>query len=330
MPDEPPGTPPQLRRNPLTGEYVIVASARGARPHSRSQDDERPRLPPFDPTCPLCPGNEAETPPELLVLRGDDADAGWLVRVVPNRYPVVAPGPVAGDGTVASGAHELLIETPRHDLDLPDRDVDSVALMLEALYQRLQALQQRRGTRYVIAFRNHGREAGTSLDHPHSQIVALDFVPPAVQRRVALQRRFYKRTGRCYLCSLIEDERRDGSRLVFEGDGFVALASFAGETPGETLLVPSRHAASFTASRDSLRQHARALHDITLRIRDAFDNPPCNLVLHEPPPRVLNDPALHWCWQLSPRTTIAAGFELGTGVRVNPLSPERAAALLRP
>ncbi len=239
-------------------------------------------------------------------------------------------GPVAGAGSIATGAHEVLIETPRHDLDLPDRDVEAVALMLEALHQRLEALQQRRGTRCVIAFRNHGHEAGTSLDHPHSQIVALDFVPPEVRRRVALQRRFYKRRGRCYVCSLIEDERRDGSRLVLESEGFVALTAYAGVAPGETLLLPLQHAASFTASREALSQQATALHELTLRLRDAFDDPPYNLVLHSAPSRALNDPALHWFWQLTPRVTIEAGFELGTGVRVNPLSPEQAAAMLRP
>ncbi|HEX5369796.1 MAG TPA: DUF4931 domain-containing protein [Dehalococcoidia bacterium] len=331
MPDETAAAPPELRRNSLTGEYVIVAPARGRRPHSQPLEREKHPVPRYDPDCPLCPGNESETPPPLLVLQGDEDGGEWSVRVVPNRYPVVAPGhggPGSTDG-VATGAHEVLVETPRHDLDLPDRGVDSVAQMLEALHQRLQALEQRRGTQHVIAFKNRGREAGTSLDHPHSQIMALDFLPPVVRRRVALARRFYRRSGRCALCALIEDERRNGARLVFEMDGFIALTSFAGDSPGEALLVPLRHAASFSESYDMLPQHSRALHELMTRNRDALDDPPYNLVLHGAPVRALDDPALHWFWQLSPRGTIAAGFELGTGVLVNPLPPEEAAAMLR-
>ena len=327
MADDLSGEGPQLRRDPLTGEFVIIAPQRGQRPHSSPPGRETTKAPAFDPECPLCPGNEEETPPPELVLKG--SDGGWSVRVVPNRYPVVAPGTASRDRSRATGAHEVLVETPRHDLDLPDRGVDSVALMLEALQQRLRALEQRRGTRHVIAFKNRGREAGTSLDHPHSQIMALDFLPPLARRRVVLARRFFQQTGRCYLCTMIEDERRAGLRFVFEREGYVALTSYGCGSPGETLLAPVQHAATFTAARDSLPQHAGALHELTRRNRDAFDDPPYNLVLQGAPVVSANDPALHWFWQLSPRGTIAAGFELGTGVLVNSLSPEQAAKILR-
>lgn len=224
----------------------------------------------------------------------------------------------------------MVVETPLHNLELPDRDHHQVEILLEAFQQRLAALHDRSATRHVAIFKNRGVEAGTSLEHPHSQIVCLDFVPTEVMRRVQVARRFHRKTGGCVLCTVLGEERHTGLRIVFEADGFVAFAPYASASAGEMLLVPIHHAPSFVAASGGLREGlGRALVLLLDRCRTAFGDPPYNLVLHTAPKRWLQDPGLHWFWQLSPRLTRPAGFEIGTGVGINTLAPEDAASVLR-
>jgi UDPglucose--hexose-1-phosphate uridylyltransferase len=290
-----------------------------------------------DPGCPLCPGNEHETPAAILTVAGADRLEPWALRVVPNLYPIVSPAVTGTTGTApllrgrpVTGIHELVVETPLHDKDLPDREQKYVQLLFEVLQARLRHLAARPSTRYVVIFKNKGIEAGTSLHHPHSQIVALDFVPDAVRHRVQIARRFHAESGNCLLCSIVDEERRAGARIVFESDGFVAFAPYASGSAGEALLVPLQHAPSFTTTPAVVcEQLGRSLVALLRRTREAFADPAYNLVLHTAPKRWLADPALHWYWQITPRLTRAAGFELGTGLVINSLAPEEAAAALR-
>jgi UDPglucose--hexose-1-phosphate uridylyltransferase len=259
--------------------------------------------------------------------------------VVPNRFPAVSGARGAAReneseplliSRAATGVHEVVVETPLHNLELPDRDPHQVTLLLEALQQRLASLQERPSTRQVVIFKNKGIEAGTSLDHPHSQIAALDFVPQEVRRRIQVARRFHGKTGRCLVCTILETERRAGLRIVFQAEGFLAFTPYASASAGEVLLVPLEHAPSLVVAPNSLLARlAPALVRLLDRCRAAFADPPHNLALHTAPKRGLGDPSLHWFWQLSPRLTRTAGFELGTGLRINPLAPEDAASLLR-
>ena len=287
--------------------------------------------------CPLCPGNENQTPPAVLTLAAPGATAPWAVRVVPNLYPAVSPGPAASSsadrllyGRRATGVHEVVIETTLHNRELPDRDPSEILVLLEALQQRLSALERRQSTRHTIVFKNAGVDAGTSLEHPHSQIVALDFVPAEVRRRVRRARRHHRDTDGCLLCAIVDEERHAGARIVVDSDGFIAFAPYASAAAGETVLVPLTHAPSFTTAADDVCQRlARALVVLLQRTRNSFNDPAYNLVLHTAPTRWREDKALHWYWQLSPRLTRTAGFELGTGLRINTLAPEEAASLLR-
>ncbi len=194
----------------------------------------------------------------------------------------------------------------------------------------MRELEERAATRHVVVFKNKGFEAGTSLEHPHSQVVALDFVPRQVARRVQRARRHLQSGGGCLLCAVVEEERRGGERIVFEREGFVAFAPFASGSAGEVLLVPEAHAPSFTTTSSEDRDRlALRLIDLLRRMRDAFDDPAYNLVLHTAPRRWRDDEALHWYWQLVPRLTRQAGLELATGLNINQMPPEDAARLLR-
>lgn len=316
---------------------MIVAPGRGGRPHAPEQPQGAVTRAEYVADCPFCAGNEDATPPSVLTLPEDSQ--AWSVRVVPNRFPAVSsqPGTARGGGTgplyasrTATGVHEVVVETPLHNLELPDRNERHVDLLLEAFQQRLVSLLERPTTRHVAIFKNEGLEAGTSLEHPHSQIVGLGFLPADVIGRAQFARRFHQKTGDCVLCTILHEERRGALRIVFEADGFVAFAPYASASAGETLLVPVQHAPSFALVSGGLRIGlGRALAQLLDRCRTAFDDPPYNLVLHTAPKRWLRDPALHWYWQLSPRLSRIAGFELGTGVHINTLAPEDAASMLR-
>lgn len=347
----------ELRRNPLTGEWVIVAPERGRRPHrvgeARIKAPGPARRPERDGDCPFCPGNEgmlpgiaAQLPPAAELPPGAD---GWQVRVVPNKFPAVepvdtgggagklsesvsepgSPGRAALEETLPGrGRHEVIVEGPRHDLDLTSLPEETVVAVLEAYRWRLLAARELPGVRHVVVFRNHGEEAGTSLLHPHSQLVALPVVPEAAARRKQQARAHYSATGRCLLCRLVERERTLGRRLVFAGAGFAALVPFAAGVPCETWIVPWRHGPDFAAtSAEELRQLASCLRRVLRALKAGLGDPDYNYVLHTFAAEA--DPALHWLLRIRPRTVTPAGFEVGSGISINPSSPEEDAALLR-
>jgi UDPglucose--hexose-1-phosphate uridylyltransferase len=318
----------ELRQDPISGEEVIVAPGRASRPQVEARTRTRPASQRVA-SCSLCPGNEERTPPPILTLPSRIAIGGWSVRVIPNLYPVVEPAEAADSGHRVSGVHEVVVETPRHDERLEDRDIESITLLLETYQARLRDLEARPATRYVQVFKNHGLEGGASLEHPHSQIVALDFIPVGVRRERARASRYLREKGACLLCAMLEEERRLRDRLVFQTEGFVAFAPFASRWAGEVFLVPAAHQASFgDVASDEASGLAGGLKTLLTRLRDVFGAPAYNLVLHTSAGTRYAQ-ALHWYWQLTPRLGREAGLEIGTGLRVNSWAPEDVARLLR-
>ena len=326
----------ELRRNPLTHQWVVIASARSGRPDEYVAGSPRPRRPARDPECPFCPGNEARTPPTILELPGATG-AGWAVRVVENAYPALttpATGPPpAGTALLpvapGAGAHEVIVESPEHDREVADRGRGEVRLMLEAYRSRYRALIDVPGIAFVSVFKNQGRTAGASLEHPHSQVVALPMTPAAVRRRSEIAAAHRERTGRCLMCDVATEELNDGRRIVRDGTGFVTFVPHAPEFPGEMWAVPKAHAASFATLPDGdLDGMAEALIDATRRLRDRLGDPDFNYAIHSPASDEQTAPHHHWYVQISPRTTTLAGVELATGLRINPESPEETATRL--
>src|SRR5690606_25371998 len=280
----------ELRQDPCTGRWVIVAPARGRRPgaHAPAAGGDVPAAgPDFVPTCPFCPGNEQSTPPEAyrLPAPGD----GWRVRVVPNLFPAVAPASAFETAAVttaatatagapaaaalfaaqpAVGAHEVIIETPYHSRHLADMDVAELAAVLSVYRARYKALMEQPGVRYVSLFRNHARDAGTSQPHPHAQLIALPMVPIDVEPRWDVANRYRASTGRCLYCDLLAAER-SGSRLVLETGGFAAACAFAPRFPFETWILPVRHEPDFGRVTDEeLAELARVLRTVLRGLRD--------------------------------------------------------------
>lgn len=335
----------EYRYNRWMDEWVIVAPQRGARPHEMGAPPGRRAAAPYVPSCPFCPGNEAETPPALVTVPADARSGGWQIRIFPNKYPALAldaarpASPVAAAevsgapfrAEPGAGAHEVLVETPRHD-GVPASWTDAQAAgIVSACRDRYRTLAARPEIRYVLVFRNHGERAGTSLEHPHSQIIATSVLPETVRRRREIAREYRRRTGTCLLCRLAEEEIEARVRVVSRDRDFAVFHPFAAARPAETWIVPLAHAPSFDALDDAtLPRFAVVLRDVLRRLQIAFDDPDFNYVIHSDSPG--DDAAaadLHWFVRVVPQLSRTAGFELGAGVYINTEPPEETAERMR-
>lgn len=331
----------ELRTDPITGRIVAIDTGDFKR---RDDFELTPvRLEDAPAACPLCEGREGDAGPEILAWReGGPANVpGWSVRVVANRHPMLrieAGLEVRMDGVQEArpglGAHEVIIETPVHDQPLHTMDADRIWRVLWAWRTRLQDLK--RDSRFVsaVVFKNHGRAAGARLDHSHSQLVAFPVVPPELTDELRGVARHMASTGRCIFCDVVQQEMRDGRRIVSDQDAVIALAPFASRVPFETWLVPRQHASRFEDAPDeTLQVLAVVLKSVMARIDWALERPACNIVLHTAPWGVTSgadaESAFHWHVEIIPRVTRYGGLEWGSGVHRNPVSPEQAAAALR-
>jgi UDPglucose--hexose-1-phosphate uridylyltransferase len=329
---------PELRRNPTTREWVIIAADRGLRPHDFIRQQPRSQEPEYSPNCPFCPGNESQAPPAVLELPRTRASNRWQVRVVPNMYPALSTGNSVGRPTKGSlltwlpgtGAHEVVVETPRHD-ELPaETTAQDLTLVLRACQLRYSALAARPGTRYVLIFKNHGEAAGTSLRHSHSQIIAAPVLPESERRKGDIAAEHYRSSGSCLICQLAREERRDASRVVTQSDNYTVFCPFFAARPAETWIVPMGHQQSFALVEEAALEGLSSVLRQTLRRLDsAFDDPDFNYVVQSAPVGEETLPHHHWYMRIIPRLATPAGFELGSEVYINTLSPESAAARLR-
>ncbi|MDQ4005347.1 MAG: galactose-1-phosphate uridylyltransferase, partial [Actinomycetota bacterium] len=295
---------------------------------------ERPTPPPFDPDCPFCPGNEDRTPPEI---HRRPLEGPWQWRLIPNMYPAVArEGTTERHGQEmtlemdAVGAHEVLIESPTHSERLDEMDLDRLGSRVRLWRDRSREIAAEPWARAVSVFRNFGRKAGTSIEHPHSQIIATPVTPPELRRRVDVAERYWDEYGRSVYADLLEGELDRGLRLVAVRDDFAAIAPFASRFPFETWILPRDHTASFTQLADGqIPGLAGLLRDVLRGLRDAAGDPDLNLAIRSAP--VGDEGKRSYVWHLGifPRLTIPAGFELGAGMAINPMPPERAAERLR-
>jgi len=328
---------PELRRDPIVGRWVIIATDRARRPHDAGRlREEQPGS-----LCPFDPGQEDKTPREVYVAgRAASSPANgadWKVRVIPNRYPALMiegnldREPVGiYDRMNGIGAHEVVIETPDHGRDLASLTDLEVAEVLYAFKARVLDLRNDLRFRYVLLFKNHGSRAGATLEHSHSQLIALPVTPRQVAEEVEGARRHYEHRERCIFCDIVLQERKDRSRLVLENDDFVVMAPWAPRSPFETWIVPRRHESNFEAEpRERLAACAAALRSTLKRLAVALGDPPYNFMVHSNPLRDPASPSYHWHIEVMPALTQVAGFEWGSGFHINPVPPEEAAEFLR-
>ena len=326
----------ELRKDPITDRWVIVASERGVRP----SDFETVTTVQPGGYCPFCPGNEDATPGEILSWRrqGSGRDApGWSVRVVPNRYPALhVEDPLDReaegiyDRMTGTGAHEVIIETPDHAESLADLALRDLEQVLCAWRERIVDLRRDLRLQHILVFKNHGAAAGATLEHEHSQLIALPFVPRETAVELEGAARWFALRERCVFCDAIRQERRDGRRMIFENDRFVAFAPFASRAPFLIWLLPKAHRSHFEATRrEELGSLAEALRLVLRKLDKALEKPAFNLVVQTAPLRHEPSPSYHWRIEIAPTLTRTGGFEWGSGCAINPTPPEEAAAFLR-
>jgi len=336
----------ELRKDYLLDRWVVIATERSRRPTDFAKPQQES---PKNATCPLCPGNEHMTPPAVMlylksngeIIKDKDADGlrhkNWLVRAIPNLFPAFAPpkDPVDQEQIMKSesfgcavGHHEVLVESPNHDEDPADAELPQLVHLINAYVDRLRELSAKTYVQYVQIFRNHGKEAGASLSHAHSQIIATPFVPRTVSEEMAASKNFWSEHGKCVFCDIIEKESKS-SRLILENQHFVVFAPYASVHPMEFWILPKKHDMNIL----NLTQSEREAFVTTLKaslkgLKDLVNDPPYNYGFHL---SLNRDSSEHYHWHLEvyPQLSIWAGFEKSTGMYINTVTPETAAAELR-
>jgi UDPglucose--hexose-1-phosphate uridylyltransferase len=316
---------------------VIIATDRAKRPTDFIRHKVQIHGTSF---CPFCYGNEAKTPPEILAYRnqGSARDTpGWSLRVVPNKFPALGiegslnrQGEGLYDKMNGIGAHEVIIETPEHSQTLANLPVQRVEDALWAYRDRILDLKKDRRFKYILIFKNHGEPAGASLEHTHSQLIALPVVPKRVLEEVNGAREYYNFKERCIFCDVIRQERESQNRVISENELFISLAPFAPRFPFEMWIISKAHRSAFEESqKHEFEQLAAILKDMLARLDKVLDSPAYNYIVHTSPfPDVVND-YYHWHLEIMPTLTKVAGFEWGTGFYINPTPPEESARFLR-
>lgn len=334
---------PQLRKDPVVGRWVIISTERGKRPNPFGH---RTNATPTG-TCPFCLGSEGSTPPEILAYRPDGSKAnmpGWTLRVVPNKFPaLMIEGNLdrRGDGVFdlmnGVGAHEVIIESPTHEVNMGMLGEKQFEDILWAYRDRILDLRKDKRFRYILVFKNQGSEAGATLEHTHSQLIAMPIVPRDVIEELMGAKEFYGYKERCIYCDILRQEIEDRARIVSENDNFLVICPFAPRFPFETWILPKKHSPYFEhASKQEYVDLARSLRETLIRLNRSLDDPPFNYIIHSYP---FNYPAnsseeaendhYHWHVEIMPKLTQVAGFEWGSGFYINPVTPEDSALSLR-
>ncbi len=326
----------QVRKNKATNEWVIYAPSRSKRPIDFKQDRaESALLPEHDDTCPFCQGNENMLPGIIMVYPKNKQEL-WSTRIVPNKFPALTPDGntfrnkegiyVTMDG---HGRHEVIIEHPTHNQTIATMPQEDVNAVIETYHLRYSDLIKAHENMLTIIFRNHGKRAGTSLVHPHSQIIVTSFVPQYIRWREEEAQRYFDEWGRCVFCDILQFEIRYAKRIVAEKENMVAFIPYHAEVPFETWIIPKRHQADFGNVSDVEKTElAEMLREILFRLYDKLNDPDYNFIINTSAKYKAEEPQLHWYLQIRPRLTTQAGFEIGSGICINPSIPEKDAEFL--
>lgn len=323
----------EFRYNILTGEWVIIAADRAKRPMQFSRSMRRDALPQRDAGCPFCPGNEHMTTQEVDRF-GSESD--WLVRVVKNKYPALEENasPSRGGSLFRThidgfGIHEVIIDSPRHDRFLTDMTPDAVGRLLLMYRQRYRFHEKDTRVRHIIIFKNNGEGAGSSLVHPHSQLIATPIVSGQIEQRIETTRQYRHAHGRCLMCDMLREEQEINQRIVYANEEFVAFLPYAALSSFHMWVFPVRHAAHFGNMTDG---QARALGEVLSRVLRALEKllhyPDYNLVVRSAPTGC-SEADYHWYISIIPRLSKTAGFEIGSNIYINCVPPEQSALELR-
>ena len=326
----------ELRQDFATREWVVIATERAKRPHLFTSARGEGEVSAWDENCPFCPGNELRTAPEVFKIEG--TQSSWRVRVVPNKYPALTP-----EGSTTRkveeeffrriegvGVHEVIIESPLHNGLLALLDEAQIEQVLFTYRARYNALKPLPFIRFVSIFRNQGERAGTSLRHPHSQLVGTPVAPPYIRRKLETALQYYDDMGTCLYCDLFHHELEVGKRIVVETESFMVFHPYASRSPFETWIAPKKHQTSFgLISDEELPELAGVLKDILRRLYKSLNNPDFNYVICSSPTEDEYNQYYDWHIVIIPRLTTPAGFEMGSGIYINTALPEETAEFMR-
>ncbi|MDD5595128.1 MAG: galactose-1-phosphate uridylyltransferase [Candidatus Omnitrophica bacterium] len=327
----------ELRRDPIVGRWVIVDTDHPNKP----EDFEYEQYIPKGGVCPFCYGNEAMTPPEIDCFRDPSTTAntpGWQVRVVPNKFPALQiegeldrRGIGIYDMSNGVGAHEVLIETPYHHKDISDLSNPEVENILQMWCRRAIDLTKDKRFKYIMLFRNYGKAAGASLEHPHTQMVALPMVPKNVAEEIKGAENYFDYRERCIFCDIIRQETQEKERIIFENKNFIAFCPFVSRFPFEIWIIPKKHAGYFChMPAEEIPALATILIETITRVKKVFVNLSYNFILHSSPVNGESGPEYyHWHIEFMPKLMRTAGFEWGSGFYLDPTSPELAVKYLK-
>jgi len=327
---------PDLRKDPIVGRWVIVATRRAERPHDFESTPRRRR----QDVCPFCEGNENLTPDEVLACRSDDSlpnREGWRVRVVPNKFPALEIGESLNkraegiyDVMQGVGTHEVIIESPRHLVSTSQLTEPQLQEVLWVYRDRLVELKKDPRLVYGMIFKNVGAAAGASLEHTHSQLLVTPIVPISVWEEMTGSLEFHHCRGQCVYCEMIRQELADARRIVLDAPRFVAFCPFASRFPFETWIVPKTHGSHYESiPKDDVNELSGVLRQVIGRIEASLDRPAYNYIIHTAPFDTQELGHYHWHIEIMPSMSKVAGFEWGTGFYINPVPPEDAGKVLR-
>jgi UDPglucose--hexose-1-phosphate uridylyltransferase len=328
---------PELRKDPINGRWVIISTERSKRPTDFKSEASSSGS---TKKCPFCPGYEKSTPPEILSFREQGTQPntpGWTLRVAPNKFPALRieggldrEGMGLYDKMNGIGAHEVIIETPNHDEQFSDFPENRIEDVLWAYRERILDLIRDPRFRYVLIFKNHGHAAGASLEHAHSQLIALPIVPKNVMEELKGAQDYYNYKERCVYCDIVRQEVKERARVVCENPDFLAIAPFASRFPFETWILPKNHGSCYeSAPKHELNFLAKIFKETLMRLDRALNKQPFNFILHTAPLKDRDNSYYHWHFEITTRLTSVAGFERGSGFYINPTPPEDAAKFLR-
>ena len=326
----------ELRRDPITGRWNIFNTDEPLGPDGF--DVERHEL--GGGTCPFCPGNERMTPPELHVIRpagGPPNGPGWSLRVVSNKFPALRIEGELGrrglglfDLSNGLGAHEVIIETPDHRKHMADLSIEELDQVFAAFKLRSLDLRGDKRLKYSLIFKNYGKAAGASLEHPHCQLIALPIVPKRVLEELKGAERYFEFRDRCGYCDMLHQELEEDERLICENKSFLAFCPFVSNFPFEISILPKQHSSDFALTTPEVMQDlTRVLKEVLGRMRATLSDPPYNFIILTSPVESRAREEYHWRLEITPKLTKVAGFEWGTGFYINPTPPELAAKMLR-
>lgn len=325
----------QLRRDPIVGRWIVIDSDHTKAPKDFHKEDQTPR---HQGICPFCSGRENRTPTEVDSIRVSPEElSSWRVRTVPNKFPALLnqerlQKEAVGMFDVISGYgnHEVVIETPDHNKQMADLTIEEMALVLNQYKRRYKTLAFDPSLKYIVIFKNFGTSAGATIEHSHSQIIALPMVPKSVLEEIQGAEQYHMTHGNCVFCTMLQQEYQDRERLISENDSFVSFCPFVPRYAFETWLLPKQHQAHFAdLDEHGIEALAAQLLDTLNRIKRCLGNPSYNFYLHTSPINYGRPNCYHWHIEIIPKLTRSIGFEWGTGLQIVPTFPHEAARNLR-